>query len=106
MASICLECGSPLRENDKFCRKCGAPVRTMTPAGFDSPSVKKGELSLSLSELLEGCRKVVDFGTGKKYELSIPAGLSPGDTVAVESESLIDSDTGKPCRIELSIRMS
>ena len=92
MASICLECGSPLRENDKFCRKCGAPVRTMTPAGFDSPSVKKGELSLSLSELLEGCRKVVDFGTG--------------DTITVESESLIDSDTGRPCKIELSIRMS
>jgi hypothetical protein len=55
--------------------------------------------------MLEGCSKVVDFGTGKKYELSIPAGLSPGDTITVESESLIDGNTGRPCTIELNVRM-
>lgn len=121
MARFCLNCGNLLKENDKFCRKCGTPVRTIAPPpqaqstvpqaqsaapSYDMPSVKKADLCLPLSELLEGCRKVVDFGTGKKYELNIPAGLSPGDTVTVESENLIDGETGKPCTIELTIRVS
>lgn len=78
----------------------------MNKVRFDSPAVRKADLHLSLNEMLEGCSKVVDFGTGKKYELSIPAGLSPGDTITVESESLIDGDTGRPCTIELSVRMN
>ena len=114
MAKFCSKCGNPLQENDKFCRKCGDfdnPEGTVLLGGmnkvrFDSPAVRKADLHLSLNEMLEGCSKVVDFGTGKKYELSIPAGLSPGDTITVESESLIDGDTGRPCTIELSVRMN
>lgn len=147
MAKFCSQCGSPLRETDKFCRKCGAAVRlqsqatqtqsqppqTQSPAPSysapsapaapfenpegtvllgnmkkadpESPSVKKAEIHLSLNEMLEGCSKVVDFGTGKKYELSIPAGLSPEDMITVEPPGLVDSDTGRPCKIELTVML-
>ena len=31
MAKFCSKCENPLQENDKFCRKCGAPVKTIAP---------------------------------------------------------------------------
>ena len=62
-------------------------------------------MRFSLNELLEGCTKVVDFGTGKKFELSLPPGLSPNDIIMVEHSELIDSDTGRPCKIELTVLM-
>ena len=77
----------------------------MSNAQYGGPAVKKAEIRLTLSELLEGCTKVVDFGTGKKFELSIPPGLTPEDVITVEHSELIDSVTGKPCRIELTVLM-
>ena len=138
MPKFCTKCSSALTEGDKFCRKCGAPVRIINagsqggpvqsqprdaaPSPFDNPEgtvllgnmgnvqyggpvVKKAEMRFSLNELLEGCTKVVDFGTGKKFELSLPPGLSPNDIITVEHSELIDSDTGRPCKIELTVLM-
>ena len=135
MPRFCTKCGNALREKDRFCRKCGAQVRAISPepsafgaapsynadgnagpsgsilpggTGMADPedtSVRKATIVLTLSEMLEGCSKVVDFGTGKKYELTIPAGLAPDDVVTVEDQSLVDGDTGKPCRIELSLKL-
>ena len=61
----------------------------------------KAKLNLSFDEMLRGCRKVVDFGTGKRYEINIPAGLSPGDTVIVNNTGIIDQNTAEVCTIEL-----
>lgn len=64
---------------------------------------RRAELKLSFEELLRGCSKVVDFGTGTRYELEIPAGLSPGDTILVENTGIVDSETGMGCEIELTL---
>ena len=131
--SFCTKCGHTLREGDKFCRKCGTQVRRAAAtapaqkapsgsdyAGLEKPegtvflgdlnranhrgsSVRKASISLSLNEMLEGCSKVVDFGTGRRYELNIPPGLKPNSTITVKSPSLIDEATGMPCRIELTV---
>lgn len=66
-------------------------------------SKRKAELRLSFEELLRGCSKVVDFGTGTRYELEIPSGLSPGDRILVEDTGIIDNDTGMGCEIELTL---
>ena len=138
---FCNKCGNALKEGDKFCRRCGAPVRqaqapapapqapaqpapqTMAmPGGYDikenpegtvllgdinkvnkgTKTVKKAELALSIDEMLRGCSKVVDFGTGKRFELSIPPGLTPGDTIVVENTGIVDKVTGSECDFELT----
>ena len=66
---------------------------------------RKAEIRLSFEELLRGCSKVVDFGTGTRYELEIPAGMSPGDTIIVQDTGIIDRDTGMGCEIELTVVM-
>ena len=134
---FCTMCGNTLREGDKFCRKCGAPVKQIernqapapgaqavgqTASGYAmneshegtvllgdvnsmrtaEKKVKKADISFSFDEMLRGCSKVVDFGTGKRYELNIPAGLTPGDTIVVENTGIMDRDTGNECVIELT----
>lgn len=102
MARFCSKCGSPLREKDNFCRKCGARVKAETPKPQEH-SVKKTVICLSAEEMRLGCTKVVDFGTGKKYGLDIPAGLSTGDIITAEPLGLTDPKTGMPCRIEMAV---
>ena len=63
---------------------------------------KKGTIGLSIEEMLRGCSKVVDFGTGKRYEIVIPAGLTPGDVIIVENTGILDRETGGICSIELT----
>ncbi|MBR3200940.1 MAG: zinc-ribbon domain-containing protein [Mogibacterium sp.] len=63
----------------------------------------QANLTLSLDEMLRGCRKVVDFGTGKRYEINIPAGLSPGDKVIVRNTGITDDTTAEACNIELTL---
>lgn len=67
-----------------------------------SKSLKKADITLSFEDMLRGCSKVVDFGTGQKFELVIPAGLSPGDTIIVKDTGIVDPGTGKTCDIELT----
>ena len=63
---------------------------------------RKAEIRLSFEDMLRGCSKVVDFGTGTKFELAIPAGLSPGDKIEVRNTGITDPDTGRECSIELT----
>ena len=65
-------------------------------------TTKKGTIGLSIEEMLRGCSKVVDFGTGKRYEIVIPAGLTPGDVIVVENTGIVDRETGGICDIELT----
>lgn len=165
---FCSKCGNAIKDGDKFCRKCGAPVRMPGAAGtqrsasqpvqpmtspvskphanipsyeeikkrFDNPGGGsynpfedtesregtvllwgasdsgqgarkdiRANLTLSLDEMLRGCSKVVDFGTGKRYEISIPAGLSPGDKVIVNNTGIVDPATSAPCKIELTLEI-
>lgn len=69
--------------------------------GRIDPSVKRGTLHLTMEEILRGCTKVIDFGTGIRYEVEIPAGLSPGNTIIVKDTGITDRDTGIVCDIEL-----
>lgn len=116
MPKFCSKCGSPIKEGSKFCRSCGAPVRqTGTAESSGAPAaevletgikaatpVAKAEISLSLDEMLRGCTKVVDFGTGKKFEIAVPGGLTPGDTLVIEGTGIAEPETGLEYRIELS----
>lgn len=121
MPKFCSKCGNPLKDNDKFCRKCGSPVAAGAPEvpaerpaeaevvempvkpQQTEPALRKGNLTLNLEEMLRGCKKVVDFGSGIRYEIIIPAGLSPGDTVKVSNTGIIDPDSGDECEIELTL---
>ena len=69
-------------------------------------SCRKAKIGLALDEMLRGGTKVVDFGTGKKYELQIPAGLSPGKILVVSDTGIIDPDTGTACVFELTVTMA
>ena len=129
-ATYCPNCGNHVKEGSKFCNKCGAMlnkrkdstnnITSQSNGDFDNPegtvllggtgqklqtgiTLKKATLALSLEDMLRGCTKVIDFGTGKKYELDIPAGLSPGDVIEVKDTGITDNDTGADCNIELTI---
>lgn len=65
-------------------------------------SVRKAELRLSFTEMLRGCSKVIDFGTGRRYEIVIPAGLNPGDVIKVKDTGIIDPESLRECEIELT----
>ena len=78
----------------------GPSARPGNPADRGK-TARKADIPLSFEEMLRGCSKVVDFGTGAKFELNIPAGLSPGDRIAVKNTGISDPDTGKECNIEL-----
>ncbi len=130
---FCRNCGNALREGDKFCRKCGTAAR-MTAADTPEPqaadaSVRdkvnpegttllvnngrlsggeefiKGSITIPLGDMLGGCTRIVDFGTGKKYEIRIPAGLMPGDSVIVRDTGIMDPGTGQLKDIELTIKL-
>lgn len=64
--------------------------------------VKKAEIRLSFAEMLRGCSKVIDFGTGRRYELVIPAGLNPGDVIKVKDTGIIDPESLREYEIELT----
>ena len=105
MPRFCTKCGNQLKDNDKFCRKCGSPVgmpEEESPQVISEKEIKKGKLQLSLDEMLRGGRKVLDFGTGKKYEIIIPAGLTPGDVIQIKDAGIIDPDSGRECEVELT----
>lgn len=118
---VCAVCGNPVREGDNFCRTCGAPVRNIyeNGAGADpgwmperepdiQPAmnfVRNAEIILSFSDLIEGCTKIVDFGTGQRFAISIPAGLSGGDRIIVSDTGITDPETGEMCDFELTVRM-
>lgn len=72
-----------------------------TTSGRES-TLKHAQITLSLEEMLSGCSKVVDFGTGKRYEILIPSGLSPGDKILVKNTGITDPDVGGQCDIELT----
>lgn len=119
-AVICRNCGNTLNAGDKFCRKCGTPVtaeRREPPTEIHEGTVilgglgqipqneipvKKGKIMLDLDDMLRGGTKVVDFGTGRKFEITIPAGISPGEVIKVINTGIIDPDTGMECEIELT----
>lgn len=65
-------------------------------------SVAKADIVLSLDEMLRGCSKVVDFGSGKRFEIIIPAGITPGDMLVLDGSGIIDQETGLEYRIELT----
>ncbi len=115
---FCSKCGKPLKEGDNFCRKCGAKIRIIGTAAKAEPvntplyddqkgmpvhddSSRKANITLSSEEMLTGCNKILDFGTGKKYEVIVPGGLLPGDIIRVKDTGIVDPDTGKNCDIEL-----
>ena len=135
---FCNKCGNALKEGDRFCRSCGAPVRQIQrpapeqraekkvpqPAGGayaakENPEgtvilgdinkvnnapklVKRAEIVLTINEMLCGCSKVVDFGTGKRFEIIIPPGLTPGDRIMVENTGITDKESGRECDFELT----
>ena len=124
---FCNKCGNTINDGEKFCRKCGNRISSMqgnmpivnnsyqqeNPEGtvilggvgqnipLKSP-VKRGTLVLSFEEMLRGCSKVVDFGTGKRYEISIPPGLNPSDVIKVTGTGIIDPGSGMEYEIELT----
>jgi predicted RNA-binding Zn-ribbon protein involved in translation (DUF1610 family) len=68
----CTKCGAPLKEDDKFCPVCGAPVAKVTREEF---SVSSSNLVDRVNELLhEGnvTRIIVKNDQGKQL-LEIPA---------------------------------
>lgn len=104
---------------DEVKRRLDRPVNNQQFAEYDNPegtvllggasvspgmgnTVKKASITLSLEEMLRGCSKVVDFGTGKRYELIIPAGLSPGDKIIVDNTGITDPESGALCDFELT----
>jgi hypothetical protein len=76
----CTKCGAPLKEDDKFCPVCGAPVATVTREEF---TVSASNLVDRVRELLhEGnvTRIIVKDDKGKKL-LEIPATVGVIGTV-------------------------
>lgn len=66
-------------------------------------TVKKGEMTLTSREMEKGVAKIIDFGTGKRFEIIFPAGLHEGDTIVVTDTGLKDEKTGAECEIRLRI---
>ena len=133
-SNFCRNCGNVLREGDKFCRRCGTQVRKTAadepkaPVFYSSEGNKanpegttllvnngpvsgggeeflKGSIRIALGDMLGGCTRIVDFGTGTKYEICIPAGLMPGDSVIVRDTGIRDPKTGQLRDIELTINL-
>lgn len=77
----------------------------LTPLS-DKKSVISAEIRLPLGDVLRGCTRIVDFGTGEKFEIVIPPGLSPGDVLVVQDTGIKNPDTGEPCDFELRIAMA
>ena len=106
---FCTKCGAELSEGARFCRRCGAPVRNLQepaapakPAEVTAP-VKKGTIALTPGEMTFGVSKVVDFGTGKRFRVDLPSGITEGSTVLVKGTGLTDPDLGLGCDIELTV---
>lgn len=92
---------SELRDSREGTVLLSGPSRSLR----EDASVKRGSITLSMEDMLRGCSKVVDFGTGKRFELVIPPGLSPGDTIVVKNTGITDKDTGVLCDISLTAEM-
>ena len=118
---FCRKCGSPVRQapESNAQRPAASPrpdnsfavsersegtvmLEGLAGASKSKAPIAKGEIVFSLDELLRGCSKVVDFGTGKRFEIVVPAGITPGDTLLVEDSGIIDQDSGMEYKIELT----
>ena len=64
---------------------------------------KNGIFYLSDSEMQKGVVRIVDFGTGERFEITIPAGVREGDCLLITDTGLRDHATGSACNIRLRI---
>ena len=74
---------------------------TLPPGGI---AIKKGTMQLTADEMKKGVTKILDFGTGKRFEVIFPEGLREGDTVVVKGTGIKDERSGADCEIKLSIK--
>lgn len=92
-------------EPDKDDRNYDGTVKLVGPSVIPptGKTVKKGELTLTPREMEKGAARIIDFGTGKRFEVIFPAGIHEGDTVIVTDTGLKDGKTGAECEIRLRI---
>ncbi len=64
---------------------------------------KNGIFYLSDSEMQKGVVRIVDFGTGDRFEITIPAGVRDGDNLLITDTGLMDHETGAECNIRLRV---
>jgi hypothetical protein len=66
--------------------------------------VKQGVICLTDAEKTLGTTKIVDFGTGQRFSVPIPAGTAEGKVIRVKGTHLVDPDQGIECEIELTVK--
>ena len=122
---FCRKCGTPVAVREEVPAAPQAPAAQWNnaPAAGENPegtvlwadiltplsdkkSVISAEIRLPLGDVLRGCTRILDFGTGEKFEVVIPPGLSPGDVLVVQDTGIKNPDTGEPCDFELRIAMA
>jgi hypothetical protein len=74
----------------------------LNSAAAETQRVLTANIILSLDEMLRGGNKVVDFGNGKRYSITLPPGIEPGTTIVIENTGIADRSTGNLCKIELN----
>ena len=117
---FCRQCGAPIKViADPVNKEASAPqIKQFEPAIYnpegtvmlgdlnkaaaETQKVLTADINLSLDEMLRGGNKVVDFGNGKRYSITLPAGIEPGTTVIIENTGITDCKTGNLCKIELN----
>ena len=72
-------------------------------AHTDEIAEKNGFINLSDSEMQKGVVRIVDFGTGDRFEIVIPAGVREGDSLLITDTGLRDQRTGALCNIRVRI---
>ena len=72
-------------------------------AGQSSGAEKTGTLKLSMNEMRNGAVKILDFGTGQRFEVVVPTGVCAGDWLLVKGTGLRDQTTGQECDIRIRI---
>ena len=65
--------------------------------------VKNGVLPLNDHEMKKGIVKILDFGTGQRFEVAVPAGVREGDSLLITDTGLKDPRTGAECNIRVRI---
>ncbi len=64
---------------------------------------KNGKLPLNDHEMKKGIVKILDFGTGQRFEVAVPAGVREGDSLLITDTGLKDQRTGAECNIRVRI---
>ena len=64
---------------------------------------KNGVLYLDSREMERGVVKILDFGTGDRFEVTVPAGVREGDRLLIQGTGIKDHTTGADCEIILRI---